>query len=85
MITTPVTSNIWDPITPSDTVDLPRYSGNGYLTVALWVGGLGNVAAVMQNGTVVTFLAVPAGTWLPLAARRVNATNTTATGIVALY
>jgi len=72
--------NQWRPITPSDTVDLPQ------LTHALWVGGAGNVAAVMQNGLMpVVLTAVPAGSWLPLAATRINATGTTATGIVALY
>jgi len=72
--------NQWRPITPSDTVDLPG------LTHALWVGGAGDVAAVMQNGTMpVVLAAVPAGSWLPLAAKRINATGTTATGLVALY
>lgn len=73
-------SNVFDPVTPSDTVDLPRG-----LSLALWVGAVGNVAAVMQNGVVVMFNAVPAGTWLPLAVKRINATNTTASAIVALY
>jgi hypothetical protein len=81
-MTAPTTSyNVFDPITPSDSVDLPRPT----LTSAIWVGGVGNVAAVMQNGVVVVFTAVPAGTWLPLAVRRINATNTTATLLVALY
>ena len=71
--------NIWTPITPSDTVDLPT------LTDGVWVGTGGNVAAVMQNNQMPVVLAVPSGAWIPLAARRINATNTTATGIVALY
>jgi len=72
--------NDWRPITPSDTVDLPR------VTTAIWVGGGGDVAAVMQNNLMpVVLAAVPAGTWLPLAAKRVNATSTTATGLVAFY
>ena len=73
--------NQWRPITTSDTVDLP-----GGLTHALWVGGAGDVAAVMQNNQVpVVLAAVPAGSWLPLAAKRINATGTTASGLVALY
>lgn len=71
--------NQFPPLTPSDTVDLPA------LTQALWVGGAGDVAAVAQNNRVTVLPAVPAGSWLPLAVKRVNATGTTATGIVALY
>jgi hypothetical protein len=70
--------NLWTPITPSDTADLLR------VTDGIWVGGAGNVAAVMQNNTVPTTLVVPAGAWLPIVARRINATGTTATGLVAL-
>jgi len=70
--------NVWTPVTPSDSADLPR------LTDGIWVGTGGNVAAVMQNNTVPTTLAVPSGAWLPIVARRINATNTTASGIVAL-
>ena len=71
--------NSYPVLTPSDTVDLPA------LTQALWVGAAGDVAAVAQNNRVTVFAAVPAGSWLPLAARRINATGTTATGLVALY
>lgn len=72
--------NVWRPITPSDTVDLPNVSHS------LWVGGAGDVAAVMQNNVMpVVIAAVPAGSWLPLAAKRINATGTTATGLIALY
>jgi hypothetical protein len=76
----PQSYNNWRPVTPSDTVDLSE------LTDAIWVGGAGDVAAVLQNNAMpVVLAAVPAGSWLPLAARRVNATGTTATGIVALF
>jgi hypothetical protein len=71
--------NVWKPITPSNTLDLDA------LTDSLWVGGGGDVAAVQQNNVVQVFPAVPAGSWLPLKARRINATGTTATGLVALY
>ena len=66
-------------LTPSDTVDLTN------LTKALYVGGAGNLVAVSISGEVVTFTAVPAGTVLPIRVKRVNATGTTATAIVALY
>lgn len=70
--------NQWGPITTSDTVDLP------WATQAVWVGGAGNVVAVMQDGRTGTFTAVTAGAVLPIAVRRINATLTTATNLVAL-
>lgn len=68
-------------VTPANS-DLP----NG-VTRALWVGGAGDVAIVAENDatTAVTIAGVPAGTLLPIRARRVNSTNTTATAIVAMY
>jgi len=73
------TFNRWTTVTPSDTVDL------AVPCEAVWVGGAGNVAFV-AGGTsaAVTFVAVPAGSWLPIKARRINAAGTTATNIVAL-
>lgn len=65
-------------ITTSDTVDLAARAD------AVWVGGAGNVAAVQTDGVVVTLTAVAAGTLLPIVVRRINATNTTATNLVAL-
>jgi len=69
--------NLWTAVTPSDSADLAR------VTDGIWVGTGGNLVAVMQNNTTMTF-AVPSGGWLPIVARRINSTNTTATGIVAL-
>lgn len=51
---------------------------------SIYVGITGNVAVVDMNGTTVTFQAVPAGTILPIQVARVNATNTTASGIIGL-
>lgn len=66
-------------VTPSDTVSME--CGR-----ALYVGGAGDLTVVMrEESNVVTFAAVPAGTVLPMQVRRVNATGTTATNIVALY
>lgn len=65
-------------VTPHDSTDFTTW------TRALYVGGAGNVAAVTFDGTAVTFVAVPAGSILPLQCRRVNSTNTTATSIVGL-
>lgn len=66
-------------VTPSNSTDLTN------VTRALYVGGAGDVVAVRPDGTAVTFVAVPAGTFLPIRCVRVNATNTTATNIVALW
>lgn len=67
-------------VTKSDTVDLTTYAR------ALWVGGAGDVAIVGPDGpdTAVVLKAVAAGTLLPVQARRVHSTGTTATDIVAL-
>ena len=68
-------------VTPSDAADLP----DGVTTVGLYVGGAGDVHVTLQGGSDVTFKSVPGGTLLRVAARRVWATGTTATNIVALY
>ena len=52
---------------------------------ALYIGVTGNVAVTMFNGDNVTFVGVPAGQFLPIRVKKVLATNTTATDIVALY
>ena len=66
-------------ITPSDTVDLP------WITRAIYVGGAGDVKVDMgDSGTAIPFTAVPVGTVLPIRVKRVYATGTTATNLVAL-
>jgi hypothetical protein len=70
------------PITPSDTNTYVPATG-GQLQ-GLYIGGAGNVAARMLDGSVVTFSAVPAGTLLPVQCDRVMSTNTTATLIIGL-
>jgi hypothetical protein len=68
-------------VTPSNTVALP-----GGVCRGLYVGGAGDVAAVLADqGAAVTFVAVPAGTFMPVRVFRVNSTGTTATNLVALY
>jgi hypothetical protein len=53
---------------------------------ALWVGGAGNIAVIAcGDTTAVTISGVVAGTVLPIKAKTVMSTNTTATLIVALY
>ena len=65
-------------VTPADGSDLTN------VTRALWVGGAGNLAVVMQNGDAVTITGVQAGTLLPFRVSRVKSTGTTATSILAL-
>lgn len=64
-------------VTPSDANDLSTPG------VGLYVGGAGNISAIMEDGTTVTFTAVPVGTVLPFIFKRINATGTTATNLVA--
>ena len=64
-------------VTPSDTTELNCR--------ALYVGTTGNVVLQMPGRSeTVTFSNVPAGTFMPVSARRVMAA-TTATNLVALY
>ena len=68
-------------VTPHDSTVIPTG-----VTRALYVGGTGNITALMADGgTAVLFSNVSAGTVLPVRVQRVNSTGTTATSIVALY
>ncbi|MBC7140701.1 MAG: hypothetical protein H5U18_00815 [Rhodobacteraceae bacterium] len=66
-------------VTPNDATDLP------VLPRALFVGQTGDVSARLAGGQSVLFQNVQAGSVLPIRARGVNATGTSATGIVALW
>jgi hypothetical protein len=66
-------------ITKSDSADLP------HVTRFLMVGAVGDVALITLNGDTVTLKAVAAGVPIPICARQVLSTNTTATGMVGLY
>lgn len=68
-------------VTPSDGTDLPIYAN------ALYIGGGGDVAVLAENdadGASVVFKNVPAGGILPVQTRRVLATGTTASNIIAI-
>lgn len=67
-------------VTPNDTTDLPQGMARG-----LYTGAGGAIALQMDGGGTLTFASVPAGQILPLNTRRVLATGTTATGLIALY
>ena len=66
-------------VTTSDTVDLTSVARG------LYIGVGGNVNVVMPDGSTVLFVGCGSGTILPVNVRRVMATSTTATSIVALY
>lgn len=75
-------------IVKSDTVDFVDQgrgsSGGSILCDAIYVGGAGIVVAVAEDGSTCAFTCV-AGQILPIKARRVNSTTTSATLMVALY
>ena len=66
-------------ITPADATDLPLQGCR-----AIYVGGAGNISVVDLDGVTTVFSNVAAGV-LPVQAKGVNATGTTATGLIALY
>jgi hypothetical protein len=72
-------------VTPSDTVDLTDSANQPVIAQALYVGGAGNVVFVMPDGVTVLVTAPPVGSILPIKFKRINATNTTATLLVALW
>lgn len=66
-------------VVPSDTVDFAK-AATGFV-----VGVAGDVVAVTLAGVAVTFKAVPVGFIYPCAIKRINATGTAATNIVAFF
>lgn len=67
------------PITPSDSTDL------AINTRCIYVGVTGNITLNMYDGSSVTFSNVPAGFILPVRAKRILATGTTATSLIGMY
>lgn len=55
------------------------------LTRGVYVGGTGNLVAVMEDDSTCLFSAIPAGTILPIQCKRINSTSTTATLLVGLF
>jgi len=66
-------------VVPNDSSDLPR----PYATV--YIGGAGNIKVTSENGDTSLFVGVIAGTFLPVSVKRVWATTTTATNLVACW
>ena len=63
-------------------IDIPNTQKRG---CCLYVGGAGDIEAVLESGNMMIFVGVPAGSFLPILAQRVNVTNTDATFMLALY
>lgn len=74
----PVTASDAFAVTKSDTTVFQR------IPSALYVGAEGDVQVVTEMGSTVLFLAVPAGTTIPLRIKQVMSTNTGASSMVAL-
>lgn len=70
-------------VTPSDTVDLTLGP-----TRSIYIGAAAACAIAVilaDDTTAVTFAAVPAGTFMPIRAKRVMSTNTVCTPILGLW
>lgn len=68
-----------DDIVPSNTDELIHVSRG------IYVGVTGNIKIKTLKGSIVTFVAVPAGTILPVRARQVFVTGTTSSSLIALW
>jgi hypothetical protein len=66
-------------VTPNDAIDLT------YLPRALYIGHGGDLSLRCAGGQSVVLQNVPGGSVLPLRVTGINATGTSATGIVALW
>tara|TARA_R100001244_G_scaffold118755_4_gene88441 strand:+ start:1105 stop:1371 length:267 start_codon:yes stop_codon:yes gene_type:complete len=75
-------------VTPSDTVDIPAVStagGEGNNGCVLYCGVAGNIRVLTVGNDDVTLVGVNTGAFLPLQVKRVFATGTTSTNILALW
>lgn len=75
-------SNVQDglSVTPSDTTDLSKGASKG-----IYLGVAGNVKVDLASGATITFTSLGSGMIHPISAKRIYATGTTATNIVAVY
>lgn len=67
-------------VTPNDAADLASGATKG-----LYLGGTGNVKVDMADGSTVTFIGLAGGVIHPISVKRIYATDTTATSILAVY
>jgi hypothetical protein len=75
-------SNALGASNPGDTYEIFGGNQNGCV---LYVGVAGSVTLITSGGDEVTLQGVPAGTFIPVQTKRVMATGTTASGIIALW
>ena len=61
------------------------FQGSDQRGACLYVGNSGDVEVLMEGGNTVVFVGVATGAFLPILAKQVIATNTTATNMLALY
>ncbi|MDB5539302.1 MAG: hypothetical protein JWQ89_1029 [Devosia sp.] len=66
-------------ITPNDATDFTAE------TRAIYIGSAGDLVVVLVSGDEVSFVGLSGGALLPVRARRVKSTGTTATHLVGLY
>lgn len=66
-------------VTPDDDNDLTTFAQ------ALYIAGAGDLKVTTVNDNTVTFTDLPAASLLPVQIKRVHDTDTTATGIIALW
>ena len=85
-------SRHYEAVSTSDTVNFTGPGGQisdgpsgDPLCQAIYVGVGGNLVAVRDDDTAITFTGVVAGTIIPVQAKRINSTSTTATNMVALF
>lgn len=71
-------------ITPSDT-DTIQNNARDTRGCLVYVGVTGDLAVETASGDTATFVAVPAGMILPVQVKKVLATGTTATSLIALH
>ena len=79
-MSTPNPASLAFVVTPSNSVNFTQGTCR-----ALYVGSGGDIVAVLENGSAVTFANAQTGSVLPVECIRVNATGTAASGLIALY
>lgn len=67
-------------VTPNDSTNLTTGATKG-----IYVGVSGDLKVTMYDDTVITFVGISNGVFQPITVKRIWATGTTATSIVAVY
>lgn len=78
--------NVIDTVSYSYATAITKSDDNaiGKMTRAIYVGGTGDINAIMSDGSTVLFKAVPVGIF-PIRVTQVKSTDTSATNMVALF